>query len=372
MRIHLSSIVLNLFLIVYSALILCGDILAAEPVVPGAEIILFTPKDVTAPPAKVYLERLHDCGVYAETFFEKELKQWGYKPGRRELFERDAKGKMKVTHVKGRLNAAGGEYTKKWISKQVLDSLKNDHGKVTAGNLYWIFVYIGDPPKRHSNYRGLGNSRDGGWAVLNYTNLLGKVSASEELISDFHDQIFLKGSIHEFGHALGLPHIGPKVNLGRGNTLMGPVTRIYRNKKMPDQNKAYLSEASAAILSAHPAFTGNPGKRNLLPKPGFSDLKQVYELSSKSIALTGKVESVSGVHRVVVIDDREDKPGAYWVKGYVAEVEADGSFSIFVPRPQKCRGALKLLVVYKNGAVTGDGIRRGIGSAKLIPYSYSP
>ena len=132
---------------------------------------------------------------------------------------------ISVLHVTGDLPAAGGKYRKKWISRQVLGKLQSEHKIETAGNLFWIFVYIGDPPSKHDNYRGSGNSKDGGWAVLNYTNLPGTIPLDREVAAGFHDKVFLKGCIHEFGHALGLPHIGPKVELRRGNWLMGPVAR---------------------------------------------------------------------------------------------------------------------------------------------------
>jgi hypothetical protein len=71
-----------------------------------------------------------------------------------------------------------------------------------------------------------------------------------------------------------------------------------------------------------------------------------------------------------VIDDRDDKPGAYWVKGYVAEAGTDSRFSLSIPRPKKCSGKLKLLAVYRNGAFTGGNLKRGIGSATVVPYSF--
>ncbi|MDV6032581.1 MAG: hypothetical protein F9B45_21350 [Phycisphaera sp. RhM] len=99
--------------------------------------------------------------------------------------------------------------------------------------------------------------------MLNNTNLPGKISPRSPMVTPLNDKLTLKGCIHEFGHGLGLPHIGPKVELGKGNTVMGPVNRIYAYHKMPNRTKAYLSEASAAILSTHPVFTGNGTKRGI-------------------------------------------------------------------------------------------------------------
>ena len=205
---------------------------------------------------------------------------------------------------------------------------------------------------------------------MNYASMPGEVSLRGDPVSDFHHSIFLKGCIHELGHGLGLPHIGPKMELGKGNTLMGPVTRIYRAEGGSHPTRAYLSEASAAILSAHPIFTGDPSFRNKLPRTIFQDLAVSYNDRDGGIAVTGKLDSNHPVHRIVVIDDRDDKPGAYWVKGYVTSPDAESSFTVSFPRPKQCSGTLKLLAVYQNGAVTGGGLRRGFGSAHLVPYSF--
>jgi predicted Zn-dependent protease len=338
--------------------------------VPEARIILFTPSDIDAPPPEIYRPRLHQFGEYAENFFHQQLTSWGHQPRRKEIFDRGTDRRISVIHVKGDLKAAGDEYKKQWISRQVLGKLKDEHQIETDGKLFWIFVYVGDPPAKHDNYSGSGNSMGGGWAVLNYTNLPGEIDPAADPVADFHNQLFLKGCIHEFGHALGLPHIGPKAELQRGNTLMGPVSRIYVEKKQALPTKAYLSEASAAILSAHPVFTGDASSRNKLPRTEFVDVKVIYDKTTAAISLSGTLKANHSPHRIVVIDDRDDKPGAYWVKGYVSEVSAQGGFAVSIPRPKQCSGKLKVLAVYQNGAVTGGNFRQGIGSAKDFPYSF--
>ena len=248
--------------------------------------------------------------------------------------------------------------------------LREQHNVKTQGNLFWIFVYVGDPPAKHDVYRGAGNSKNGGWSALNYTNIEGKISINQPMVSRFHNEIFLKGCIHEFGHALGLPHIGPKIELRKGNTLMGPVTRIYAQHKMPKQNHAYLSEFSAAVLSQHPVFTGNTPYRTKLPKTQFSETKLTYSVAKRSVVVTGKLESDGTVHRVLLIDDRDDKPAAYWVKGYVTKTDSEGQFKFDVPRPKACKGTMKLLAVYTNGAFTGNGEKYGDQSATDLPYVF--
>ena len=65
-------------------------------------------------------------------------------------------------------------------------------------------------------------------------------------------EMAIKGTIHEFGHALGLPHIGPRPGVKLGNTLMGPTNRVFCSRTGPDDPRVYLSEASAAALWKHP------------------------------------------------------------------------------------------------------------------------
>ena len=72
---------------------------------------------------------------------------------------------------------------------------------------------------------------------------------------------------------------------------------------------------------------------------------------------------------MIVIDDRDDKIGGYWVKAFVTEVDKQSRFSVSIPQPGRS-GQLKVLAVYTNGAFTGDGKKRGIGSATLVPYSF--
>ena len=352
------------------ALMVFVNLANAQNQLPKAKIVLFTPSDVEAPPLDTYWPRLHRHGTYAEEFFNQGLKLWGYEPKRKEIFARDEKGRITVLHVKGELPVAGGKYKEQWISRQVFKLLRKQHNEKTQGNLYWIFVYVGDPPAKHDSYRGSGNSKTGGWAALNYVNVEGKISLKQPLVSRFHDEIFLKGSIHEFGHALGLPHIGPKIELRKGNTLMGPVTRIYVQHKMPKQTQAYLSEFSAAVLSQHPAFTGEVANRNKLPKTRFFDTNVSYSVGKRSVVVSGRLESNHEVHRVLLIDDRDDKPGGYWVKGYVEKIDQNGKFKIQIPRPRVCKGTLKLLVVYTNGAMTGDGQKYGDQSATELPYEF--
>lgn len=73
-----------------------------------------------------------------------------------------------------------------------------------------------------------------------------------------------KASIHELGHAFGLPHIGPLQADDLGNSLMGPVIRAYRSRH-PNEQRVYLTRASGAMLWKHPLFSGTTKDRDITP-----------------------------------------------------------------------------------------------------------
>lgn len=346
-----------------------SGLFAQEQSVPDAQMIMFTPSDVEPPPREEYQKRLQQYGEYAEEFFNHGLKHWGHEPTRKEIFNRDQDGEISVIHIISDYPAK--DVKKEWISKQVPEKLRTEHKIKPYGQLYWIFVYVGDPPKKSGAFRGAGNTKTGGWGVVNYTNLPVEISTDDDLVSTAHHKVLLKGCLHEFGHGLGLPHIGPKIRLKMGNTMMGPTTKMYLKQNGPHKTKGYLSEGSAAILSAHPIFTGNTESRGLLPATKFEETDVKYDRKKHTIEVTGKLQDTTlKPHRIVVIDNRDDKPGAYWVRSFVSQVDEDSQFSISIPEPNRS-GKIKILVVYENGAFTGNGKNRGIGSATEIPYSFN-
>ena len=80
-----------------------------------------------------------------------------------------------------------------------------------------------------SDWRGVGCARDGGSAIVNYDTIPGEIRPDLGLEEGFNSEYFLKATIHELGHALGLSHLGPDLSLGLGNSLMGPnVSRLCR------------------------------------------------------------------------------------------------------------------------------------------------
>ena len=109
--------------------------------------------------------------------------------------------------------------------------------------------------------------------------------------SEFLAKLMLKGMLHELGHAFGMPHIGPLKVDDAGNTLMGPTHKHHRHVTGREEQRVYLSEAEAAMLSAHPAFRGVPYKRVRLPKVEVEDVTYKVVRRDKAIMVSGRVSS---------------------------------------------------------------------------------
>jgi len=121
----------------------------------------------------------------------------------------------------------------------------------------------------------------------------------------------VKGAVHEFGHALGLPHIGPRPGLKRGNSLMGPVNRAYWNRTKSDETRVHLSEVSVAMLSAHPIFQPKQGSPLTLPgKLEVTDLEATE--ANGHIIVSGRIVSDQRPHTAVLLDSERGRFGDYW------------------------------------------------------------
>ncbi len=66
-----------------------------------ARIVLFVPEGSETPPG--YEEKLRDIAIRSEFFFAAGIENWGWKVGRREIFARNAAGKVEIILVRGAL-----------------------------------------------------------------------------------------------------------------------------------------------------------------------------------------------------------------------------------------------------------------------------
>jgi hypothetical protein len=339
---------------------------AQEPALPKVNVVLFTPADVMPPEDAV--RRLTQVANYTEVFLVKWMKHWGYSPAREKIFDRDPDGSVRVLFVTGKEKLASGRYHKSGFEAEVRQQATPKYGLGQHRHVWWIWVYLGDPPLRFEGFKGGGNVRTGGTAFVNYLNAPGEIRITDELGSPFLVQFALKGAIHELGHAFGLPHVGPLEKQPLGRPLMGANIPNYRKRTGSSETRGYLSQASAAMLWRHPIFSGTARNRGAMPKFNVSGLTATYDAATKSARLRGVLKSDQVAHSAVVFDSVPQVHEAYWQKPYVARVGKDGRFEVNITEPSGRTGTLRILFCFENGAISGDGKTYGIGGALEKPY----
>jgi hypothetical protein len=329
-------------------------------------VILFVPADVM-PPAG-YQQRVDQIVKYAESFFQREFKRWGHEnfvtP-----FRRSPDGHVEVTLMRGKEKTA--QYKPVSVRAEVMDA--NRQQKKLDGGLqvWWIMAYAGDPPAKFPGYLGGFGREIGGWAVCNFNTTPGQIHPTTPLGADFLEKLTLKGMIHELGHGFQLPHIGPLKRDDAGNTLMGPTHYNFRRVVPAGDDRVYLSEAEAALLSNHPAFRGEAHDRGKLPTVDVQSLKYAANRKENTFVVSGRVRAAERAVYALVADESDARPGEYWTKTYVSKVAPDGAFEVIVAEPSESNGTLKTWFAFKNGEQTGDGTQRGRESGVSKEYTYS-
>ncbi len=325
-----------------------------NPPPPSIRVVFFTPADLAVPAgAPARLTKIADS---TERFFFDEMKRNAYPPSvGRACSAGNPDGSVEVIQVKGDQPVASGKYAKPDYAWDVIQRATRQYQVAGEGHVWWIFIYVGDRPTRFNDWRGVGCVRDGGWAMVNYDTIPGEIRPDIGIGEGFNAQYFLKGTIHELGHAFGLHHVGPDVALGMGNTLMGPNNSVYAAKGYSKADQVYLSESEAARLWKHPIFSGTNKDRVLQPAVKLLDYKPRYSRTEDRLTIAGKLVADQPAHSVVVVDDR-GKPGdEYWFRGHAARLAPDGTFKVEIAKPAKADGHLRIMFCFDNGMVTGDG-----------------
>ncbi len=347
-----------------------GSGAAPEPeepeTLPSIRIVFFTPADIK-PPAGVQ-RRLTQIANAAERFVVAGMKRAGYAPAVEKIFQRKADGAVEVLFVVGDQPRSSGRYDKPNFADEVIKKATRQDQIAGRGNLWWIFIDLGDPPTRFNEYQGHGDSQHGGWAMVNYDTTAGEIRPDQSLAVGFNQQFTLKACVHELGHAFGLPHIGPNPGKGLGNSLMGPTTEAYGRLNLPNKDRVYLTDASAAMLWKHPVFSGTSRDRDIMPRVRLADDRAVFNKSKRKVTLTGKLVANYPAHSVVVLDDVEQKQGSYTSRSYVGRIKADGTFSVTIDEPLPSDGLYRIFFCFDNGIATGDGKGHGDQSAIVKPY----
>jgi hypothetical protein len=337
--------------------------------IPKVNVVLFTPADVKPPGDAV--QRLTQVGNYTETFLAKWMKQWGYPPVRERFLERNPDGSVRVLFVSGKEPLASGKYGKPGFEAEVWNQATPKYNLRRHRHVWWIWVYLGDPPLRFQGFEGRGTVSNGGNAFANYLNVRGEIRVTDPLGAPFLDEFSLKGAMHELGHGLGLPHDGPLERQALGMPLMGATIANYRTRTRSKETQGYLSPASAAMLWRHPVFSGTAKDRDLMPSFTVSGLETIHDAATNSVKLRGALKSDIGAHSVVVLDSVPGVHETYWQKSYVARIGVGGQFEVQITEPSAKSGTLRILFCFENGAVTGDGKDYGVQGTLEKPYRAS-
>ena len=350
---------------------LSGEVHAA---ILSACIVLFVPAD--ADPAEAYEERLGSLAHRTESFLKKWMTHWSHAPSRSTLFSRtgDANGKssIQVTLVRGDLGNRAGREALPEIRRQAIEGAARILGVSKDDGVVWWILY-GYPDVK--GFQGGGNT-SGGIAINRFPPGVGKIPSDLEMASPELAETNVKGTIHEFGQALGLPHTGPRLSLNLGNSLMGPINRAFWQKENSRDTRVYLTDSSAAILAGHPIFSQHAREIPELPKRVEITELTARENDAGSIKVSGRLKSESRAHSAVLFDSGRGSFGQNdWARSYVGDVDQEGRFEVTVDDPLDDpldEGTLFLSFCFENGIATADGKRQLLrGSVIEIPYSGS-
>lgn len=332
---------------------------------PVFRVVFFTPSDVEPPDG--VRERLKEHVEYSQMFYGKWMKHWGYESEKPLAVNRDKDGFPEILYVKGRHTEESGRYRQLGFQPEVIETACRQYKIDPAGQVWWIFTYKG-PQNR--GFRGGGNAKRGGTSTSIYDpSAEGTLRLTDQLGSDTVRKNS-KASIHELGHAFGLPHIGPLRNDELGNSLMGPVVKAYRSRH-PNEPRVYLTKASAAMLWKHPLFSGTTKDRELTPKLRFENFHVTYDKDQAKMIVSGKLVSDIGAHTIVVANDSDATRSDYWRKCFAEKIAEDGTFQVTIDELDKTNGQLRIVCCFDNGAVVGRNEGLGLQSGFAKQYRFS-
>jgi len=360
---HKLLMFVALALVVSATADLTADDAETKPVF---RVVFFTPSDVE-PPEGVR-ERLKEYVDYSRMFFAKWMKHWDYECKDPLRVNREEDGYPEILYVKGRHTEASGRYRQLGFQPEVIKEACRKYKLDPKGQVWWIFTYKGTESR---GFRGGGNAQRGGTSTSVFDpSDDGHLRLEDELASDEQARIKSKGSIHELGHAFGLPHIGPLANDKFGNSLMGPVIKAYRNK-YPKETRVYLTEASAALLWKHPLFSGTTKDRDVTPTLKFDDFKVTYDKKRDRLIVSGKVVSDYAAHSIVIGNESKATRSGYWMKTFADRITEDGSFHVEIDELDHTDGQLRIVCCFNNGAIVGKAKGLGLQTGFVKQYRFS-
>jgi len=313
----------------------------------NARVILFIAEDAEAP--KNYEKRLQSLVARTEKFFSDWSKHWKRPIEREAIFARDDEGDIVVTLVRGKLKSTGRAALPDIRAAAVENATEQLRLKPRQPVVWWILYDYAGVKGFQGGARGAG-----GTAINAYPPGKETIPVDVELAAPAMAEMAIKGTIHEFGHALGLPHIGPRPGLKLDNSLMGPINRAYWSKSGSRETGVHLTEAAATMLQRHPIFRKEAGDYRM-PRNVAVEGLTAREADDGSLTITGKLSASHSAHSALLLDSQRGRFGDYWARSYVSSIEPKtGEFQITVTEPFDS-GTCYLSFCFDNGFNTGDG-----------------
>ncbi|WP_133405566.1 hypothetical protein [Parashewanella tropica] len=326
-------------------------------------IILFTPQDFEPPMG--HKEQMRQIADYTENFFEKWMNYWGYPTSNLKLFNRDADGNPVLLYVKGQYTKASGAYEVVGdINNEAIPKAAEQYNiPLESGNVWWTISYPGPDARA---FRGGGSAPYGGKSHANFIPADGPIYLNQSLNEGHAVKIKMKGLIHELTHALGIGHIGPRLEQDLGNSLMGPTNKAFANKYDPYETRVHLSKLTAALLWKHPFFTKQTQDRLIDPAVSVRNFRITKQ--GGYYYATGKLVSDYPAHTATLLESSPEGGTNYWRRGYTGRIDSNGNFTIRLAGITPATGQLLLNFAFNNGRIKGNTENVGINWGIEIPF----
>lgn len=314
-------------------------------------VVYFIPTD--NPALADYENRISAILLQGQEFYKTWMNKYGYENKTFGLLADRAKGKVKITTIKGKFPMT--EYVSGKdanISKEVDEYFaanpsekRSDHYLIiqpvhtlTAGIPYYGVgrrAYVCDVPEMKVSL--LGTTGDAGTKATTY----------------------IGGLLHELGHALNLPHNKEKVseggNAAYGTSLMGSGNYTY------GKSPTFLTAADCATLNNNQVFSTVEKE---FYKPAQVTLKNIIaEYKNGNIVVSGKFLSDIPVADVGYYNDPAEG-GDYDAQTWVSKVTNNEDFNISMPVAE----------LYKKGNTAYDlriRLYHANGSISTLGFSYA-